>query len=335
MSTVDNSPAIEVTNITKRFGDITAVDSVNLTVAKGELFGLVGPNGAGKTTLIRMLSTLIKPSNGTAKVAGYDILKEEDMVRRSIGVVPQALTSDLDLTGWENMDIYGKFYEIPPRERKARARELLDIVGLAERAHDLVATYSGGMRRRLEIARGFIHEPSVLILDEPTIGLDPQSRHVIWDLLERLMNDGGLTIVLTTHYMEEAEYLCDRVAIIDFGKIVILDSTENLIRGIPGKDIVVLTLSELKGAITEAVGRMPVVHRVITEDDSIRVYVEDGAQAIPTLLEEVKRIGGVVESVSLKKQSLEDVFIHYTGRSIRAEAAKKVSLFIGAGAPQR
>lgn len=332
---MDNSPAIDVLGITKRFGDITAVDSVNLTVAKGELFGLVGPNGAGKTTLIRMLSTLIKPSNGTAKVAGYDILKEESMVRRSIGVVPQALTSDLDLTGWENMDIYGKFYEIPPGERKARARELLDIVGLAERAHDLVATYSGGMRRRLEIARGLIHEPPVLILDEPTIGLDPQSRHVIWDLLERLMNDGGLTIVLTTHYMEEAEYLCDRVAIIDFGKIVILDSTENLIRGIPGKDIVVLTLSELKGAITEALGRMPVVHRVITEDDSIRVYVEDGAQAIPALLEEVKRIGGVVESVSLKKQSLEDVFIHYTGRSIRVEAAKKVSLFIGAGAPQR
>lgn len=335
MFAMNDGSAIEVINITKRFGDITAVDGVNLTVMKGELFGLVGPNGAGKTTLIRMLSTLIKPSNGTAKVAGYDILKEEDMVRRSIGVVPQALTSDLDLTGWENMDIYGKFYEIPPRERKARARELLDIVGLAERAHDLVATYSGGMRRRLEIARGFIHEPPVLILDEPTIGLDPQSRHVIWDLLERLMNDGGLTIVLTTHYMEEAEYLCDRVAIIDFGKIVILDSTENLIRGIPGKDIVVLTLSELKGAITEALGRMPIVHRVIAEDDSIRVYVEDGAQAIPALLEEVKRIGGVVESVSLKKQSLEDVFIHYTGRSIRAEAAKKVSLFIGAGAPQR
>ncbi len=335
MSTVDNNPAIEVINITKKFGDITAVDSVNLTVEKGEVFGLVGPNGAGKTTLIRILSTLIKPKSGTARVAGYDILKNESMVRRSIGVVPQALTSDLDLTGWENMDIYGKFYEIPPRERRERARELLDIVGLAERAHDLVATYSGGMRRRLEIARGLIHAPSVLILDEPTIGLDPQSRHVIWDLLERLMEDTRLTIVLTTHYMEEAEYLCNRVAIIDFGKIVVLDSPENLIRGIPGKDIVVLTLSEQKGAIVEALGKIPIVHRIITEDDSIRAYVEDGAQAIPTLIEEVKRIGGVVESVSLKRQSLEDVFIHYTGRSIRTEAAKKVSLFIGAGAPQR
>src|SRR5580700_2861423 len=209
------SAAIQASELTKRFGEFTAVDHVSFEVRRGELFGLLGPNGAGKTTLTRMLTTLIVPTAGQATVAGFDVVREPRRVRESIGVIPQALTSDLDLTGWENVDIYGEFFGLSRRERRERGHRLLHMVGLTERANDLVATYSGGMRRRLEIARGLIHSPEVLFLDEPTIGLDPQSRRAVWELLEQLRADTGLTISLTTHYMDEAEALCDRIAIVD------------------------------------------------------------------------------------------------------------------------
>jgi ABC-2 type transport system ATP-binding protein len=327
--------AITVSGITKKFGTITAVDDVSFEVAEGEFFGFLGPNGAGKTTLIRMLTTLLKPTAGKAVVACCDVAKEPAAVRRGIGVVPQAMTSDLDLTGHENMDIYGRFYGIRSRERKERISYLLEMVGLTSRSNDLVAAYSGGMRRRLEIARVLVHKPKILFLDEPTIGLDPQSRRVVWGLLQKLMEDNSLTIFLTTHYMDEAEALCKRVAIIDSGKIIAIGSPDELKSQIPGNDIVSLSLSSLSDDIIEKVKDLPFVHRIAVEDNYLRVYVDSGARNLPMLIDEVRSSGGTVLSATVHEQSLEDVFIHFTGKSIREEEAKKVSFFVGAGIPQK
>ncbi len=335
MSVGQKDKAIAVTAITKKFGEITAVDEVSFEVEEGEFFGFLGPNGAGKTTLIRMLTTLLKPTSGKAVVSGCDIEDDPAEVRRRIGVVPQAMTSDLDLTGYENMDFYGRFYGIRSGERKERIAYLLDKVGLAARANDLVATYSGGMRRRLEIARVLVHRPKLLFLDEPTIGLDPQSRRVVWDFLEKLIEGDSMTIFLTTHYMEEAEALCGRVAIIDSGKIIVLGSPEELKSQIPGKDIISITLEELSDEMTAMIGKLPFVHKVKAEGNSIRVYVDSGARNLPVLIDEVRAAGGSVLSATIHEQSLEDVFIHYTGKSIREEEARKVSFLVGAGLPQK
>jgi ABC-2 type transport system ATP-binding protein len=327
--------AITVSEITKKFGAITAVDNVSFEVAEGEFFGFLGPNGAGKTTLIRMLTTLLKPTDGKAVVACCDVAKEPAAVRRAIGVVPQAMTSDLDLTGYENMDIYGRFYGIRSKERKERIRYLLEMVGLTARAGDLVATYSGGMRRRLEIARVLVHRPKILFLDEPTLGLDPQSRRVVWGLLEKLMEGDSLTIFLTTHYMEEAEALCDRVVIIDSGKIIVIGSPDELKSQIPGNDIVSLSLAGPTESIVAKAEALPFVHKIIVEDNYIRAYVDSGAKNLPMLIDEVRSSGGTVLSATVHEQSLEDVFIHYTGKTIREEEAKKVSFFVGPGIPQK
>lgn len=327
--------AITVSGITKKFGAITAVDDVSFEVAEGEFFGFLGPNGAGKTTLIRMLTTLLKPTTGSAVVACCDVAKDPAAVRRGIGVVPQAMTSDLDLTGYENMDIYGRFYGIRSRERKERISYLLEMVGLTSRANDLVATYSGGMRRRLEIARVLVHKPKILFLDEPTIGLDPQSRRVVWGLLQKLMEDNSLTIFLTTHYMEEAEALCNRVVIIDSGKIIVLGTPGELKSQIPGNDIISLSLESLREDIIEKAKTLPFVHKVLVEDNAMRVYVDSGARNLPMLIDEVRSSGGTVLSATVHEQSLEDVFIHYTGKTIREEEAKKVSFFVGPGIPQK
>ncbi|MEW6162233.1 MAG: ATP-binding cassette domain-containing protein [Nitrospirota bacterium] len=332
---MQKTKAIEVSGITKKFGPITAVDNVSFDVIEGEFFGFLGPNGAGKTTLIRMLTTLLKPTGGRAVVACCDVAKNPEAVRREIGVVPQAMTTDLDLTGYENMDIYGRFYGIPSKERKERIEYLLEMVGLTARANDLVAAYSGGMRRRLEVARGLVHKPKILFLDEPTIGLDPQSRHVVRDFLRKLREGDTITIFLTTHYMEEAEVLCDRVAIIDSGKIIAIGSPDELKSQIPGNDIISLTIEDLSASIIEKIKDLPFVHKVNVEDDSVRVYVDSGAQNLPVLMDEMKSSGGKVLSATIHEQSLEDVFIHYTGRSIREEEAKKVSLLLGAGIPRK
>ena len=327
--------AVEVSGITKRYGSITAVDHVSFEVVEGEIFGFLGPNGAGKTTLIRMLTTLLKPSEGSATVACCDVAKEPEKVRREIGVVPQAMTSDLDLTGYENMDIYGRFYGISSKERKERIKYLLEMVGLASRANDLVAAYSGGMRRRLEVARVLVHRPKILFLDEPTIGLDPQSRHVVWDFLRKLREGDSMTVFLTTHYMEEAETLCNRVAIIDSGKIIAIGSPNELKSQIPGNDIISLTFESLSEDIIDRIKALTFVHNVNIEDNNLRIYVDNGALNLPLLMDEIKSFGGKILSVTIHEQSLEDVFIHYTGKSIREEEARKVSLLIGAGIPQR
>ncbi len=327
--------AISVAGITKKFGELTAVENVSFEVERGEFFGFLGPNGAGKTTLIRMLTTLLKPTSGHAVVSCCDVVREPTEVRRHIGVVPQAMTSDLDLTAYENMDIYDRFYGIHAKERKERIRSLLDMVGLNARANDLVATYSGGMRRRLEIARVLVHKPEVLFLDEPTIGLDPQSRRVVWGFLEKLIGGSSMTIFLTTHYMEEAEALCRRVAIIDSGKIIAMGSPAELKSQIPGNDIITLKVDGLSEEAVGKLGELPFVHKVTPEDDLLRFNVDSGASNLPALMDEVNRLGGKVLSATIHEQSLEDVFIHYTGKSIREEEAKKVSFFVGAGIPQK
>src|ERR1700691_5993892 len=228
---------VEVENLTKRFGDFVAVDALSFSVGHGEIFGLLGPNGAGKSTLIRMLTTLVPPTSGTARVGGFDIVRDANDVRQSIGVIPQAMTSDLDLTADENMSIYAKLYGIPRDKRRRAIRQLLEEVGL-EKWHDKpVKMFSGGMRRRLEIARGLVHEPKIFFLDEPTTGLDPVSRVAVWEMLAKLKRERDLTILVTTHYMDEADKLCDRIAIIDHGKMMALDSPMKLKASIPGKNI--------------------------------------------------------------------------------------------------
>ena len=328
--------AIEIKDLVKKYGELTAVDGVSLEIPEGDFFGLLGPNGAGKTTLIRILTTLLKPTSGQARVLGNDVVADPAAVRNVIGVVPQAMTSDLDLTGFETMDIYSRFYDLPKKERRERIDELLSMVGLKERSGDLVATYSGGMRRRLEIARGLVHKPAILILDEPTIGLDPQSRHVVWELLEKFRKGDRLTILLTTHYMEEAESLCDHVAIIDYGRIVALDTVPGLKKAIPQKDVVELTVAgvDMEKAVERAKS-LPKVTSAAYKDDSILVSSDHGAEIIPEVVEALRGLGARVTRVTLKEQTLEDVFIHYTGRPIREEEAKKVSFLLGAGVPTK
>ena len=327
--------AVELTGLTKRFGSFTAVDDVSFVVPDGEMFGCLGPNGAGKTTLMRMLTTLVIPTSGSAKIAGFDIVTNPADVRRQIGVISQAMTSDLDLTGYENLDIYGRFYGVPARERKERIKYLLDMVGLTSRAGELVATYSGGMRRRLEVARGLVHKPKILFLDEPSSGLDPQSRRAMWELLRQIREENLTTMFLTTHYMEEADALCSRIAIIDAGKMIVIGSPTQLKQDIPGSDIVSITLDSLSDGLVSCVKALSFVRDLHVDGETLGVYVDSGATSLPALMDVIRASGGRILSASVHEQSLEDVFIHFTGKSIRDGEAKKVSLFIGAGAPQR
>jgi len=327
--------AAEVQNIIKKFPSVVAVNDVSFNVEEGEIFGLLGPNGAGKTTLIRMLTCLMRPTSGHAKIYSLDVEKQSARVRRNIGVVSQAMTTDLDLTARENMDIYAKYFDLPKKERKENISYLLKTVGLEERAKDLVATYSGGMRRRLEIARGLVHRPYILFLDEPTIGLDPQSRRIIWELLQKIRKETNLTIFITTHYMDEADILCDRIAIVDYGKIVALDSPSNLKRSIGGFDIIEVSLSNFTPQVMEKLKSMNFVKEITEKDEALRIYVEDAAKSMPVLIEEFKKMNTTILYLAIHEQTLEDVFIHYTGKSIREAEAQKVNFIFGAGAPRQ
>lgn len=320
----DRPAGIEAQNLVKRFGTFAAVDGISLEVHPGELFGLLGPNGAGKTTLTRMLTTLIPPTSGSALIAGFDIVKQPARVREVIGVIPQALTSDQDLTGWENVDIYGEFYGVPRRVRRERTRHLLEMVDLSERAGDLVRTYSGGMRRRLEIARGLIHSPHVLFLDEPTIGLDPQSRRAVWDLLEQLRRQTHLTISLTTHYMDEAESLCDRIAIVDGGKIIALGTPSELKAMIKGSDRIELEVNGNAERVSQRLRNQPGIHEVSQDaSGALIVSCDEGARLVPRIVDEIEAAGASIASIRLDRISLEDVFIRFTGRRLREESAGK------------
>ena len=309
---------IEVTDLTKRFNSkgisFAAVDQITFTVEEREIFALLGPNGAGKTTLIKILTTLLKPTSGMAKVAGFDVSKEKEKVRASIGIVFQEPALDRRLTGRENLDFHARMYGIKRGERERRVAELLKLVELEEKADIVVDKYSGGMNRRLELARGFIHHPKVLFLDEPTLGLDTQTRRRTWDYIKQLNEREGVTIVLTTHYMEEAEYLCDRVGIIDQGKIIVLDSPRKLVDLI-GSDLVTLELNTLNAAaIFET---LDFVTDVQAHNGFVTLKMERADLRIPTIMEHARESGLEIKSVNMRKPSLEDVFLHFTGRRIR------------------
>jgi ABC-2 type transport system ATP-binding protein len=318
----DGPPAIVVDHLTKKFGDFTADDDLVFSVDQGEIFGILGPNGAGKSTLIRMLNTLVPPTSGTATVMGKDVIQQTADVRKEIGVIPQANTVDGDLTAWESLDIYGKFYGMGRKERNERARQLLEAVDLWEWKDKAAGTYSGGMRRRLEIARGLIHRPHVFILDEPTTGLDPQSRRVIWELLEKLRGEGELTILICTHYMDEADRLCDRLAIIDHGRIQALGTPRELKAQVPGQDILtVLFMGEVDEALLQGLKVLPEVHEVAREDPhTARVILEGDTAPIEAITDLSRTQKNRIKSMTLLEPTLEDVFIHFTGRALRDAA---------------
>jgi ABC-2 type transport system ATP-binding protein len=311
-------PAIIVKELTRRFKDTLAVDKISFTVEKGELFGFLGPNGAGKTTTINMLSTLIRPTSGTAEIEGFDIRKKRDDVRKSIGVVFQEPALDSRLTGRENLEFHAMMYGMKKADRMARIKEVLDLVELPEHSKKMVETYSGGMKRRLEIARGLMHRPKVLFLDEPTIGLDSQTRRHIWEYIRKLNKESGITMVLTTHYMEEADFLCDRICIIDHGRIVALDTSLNL-KNVLGGDIVELEIGGDCEPLKKHLEAQAWIKTAKTIDCRISVTLEKGETKIPALMALAQDYKTEVLSVNLHKPSLEDVFIHFTGKSIREQ----------------
>ncbi len=303
---------VETSDLTKIFGTLTAVDRVSLKIDEGEVFGLLGPNGAGKTTLLMMLSTLLKPTSGSAAVNGFDVLRNPGKVRESIGMVFQDPSSDELLTGYENLKLHALLYDLPESKTKDRIEKVLELVDLSERRNDQVKKYSSGMRRRLELARGLLHSPKVLFLDEPTLGLDPQTRERVWRYIERLVTEENVTILITTHYMEEADRLCGRVAIIDHGKIIVLDSPENLKNKLGG-DVVRV---KIQNAQIEKLKRLDFIKRIETSDEMVDLTVED----VGKNLQEILRVIGEAEFVEVRRSTLNDVFLCYTGREIRAES---------------
>jgi len=308
------SEAIKVSALTKKYGEVDAVRGIDFDVATGETFGFLGPNGAGKSTTIKILCTLADPTSGTARVAGYDVTTERDTVRRNIGLVFQETTLDSYLTGEQNLRFHADLYGVPKAAFAPRLRQVLEMVGLWERRSSVVATYSGGMQRRLEIARGLLHAPRVLFLDEPTVGLDPQTRVSIWEYINELKGREDITIFLTTHYMDEAEN-CDRIAIIDHGKIVALDTPEALKASV-GRDRVQISTADDQAAIralAEEFGIEAAVHEHL-----VTFSVESGEHFVPELF---ARLPVAIRSVSVSRPSLDDVFMSYTGKTIRdAEA---------------
>jgi ABC-2 type transport system ATP-binding protein len=308
--------AVHTFDITKRFGNFCAVDHVNLQIGH-EVFGMLGPNGAGKTTLARMLTTVLPPTEGTAVVAGTDIRTEPDKVRRRIGVVTQATTLDFELSAYENMDIYGQYFDVPRQLRKERINSLLEVVGLADRANSLVGGFSGGMKRRLEIVRSLVHEPEMLFLDEPTTGLDPVARAAVWEYLVKLHKDQGITLIITTHFMDEAEGLCDRLVIVDHGKIVALGNPEELKRQVSKGDIIEADFSSAPETALNALKSADFVLDIKRQSSLLTIHVNNGAEAIPKIIEITDANGSKVRTIALREITMDDVVLNYTGRSLR------------------
>jgi len=306
-----------------------AVDDVSLAVEQGELFGLLGPNGAGKTTLIRMLTTLTPPSSGSAHVAGYDVRTEAEGVRNSIGVIPQALTSDPELTAEENLNIHAKLYGVPSERRTALVRDLLEAVDLTRFARALVGTFSGGMRRRLEIARGLVHSPKILFLDEPTTGLDPVSRTNVWEMIEKLQKQSGLTILLTTHYMDEADKLCHRIAIVDHGKLAALDTPTQLKDSVPSNDVVEAEFVRQPPNWQDVLKSLPGVVSVSDSEGVTHMGSKNGPETVGALMDVARKSGVTVRRVTVQSTTLDDVFLHFTGRQLRDEVGNRKLLDIG------
>jgi ABC-2 type transport system ATP-binding protein len=309
--------AIDVRNIVKKFGEFTAVNGISFSVEEGEIFGLLGPNGAGKSTLIRMLVTLLQPTSGTAVINGFDVVKESDGVRHSIGVIPQAMTSDLELSVEENLIIFAKLYSVPRATRVRLIDELLEAVELTQWRHAQVKNLSGGMRRRVEIARGLVHEPRIFFLDEPTTGLDPVSRVHVWEMLAKIKRERNLTILITTHYMDEADKLCDRIAIVDHGELKALDSPLKLKASIPGKNSLEVSFANAPADWQERIERLPGVESVFAHDHIFRIATGSGPATTLALMELATAAGVTVGSLSVQSTTLDDVFVHYTGRALR------------------
>jgi ABC-2 type transport system ATP-binding protein len=301
---------IKIRSLVKKYGDHVAVDSLTLDIKENEVFGLLGSNGAGKTTTIHMLATLLKPSSGSATVNGYDVVCEPAKVRSSIGIVFQAPSSDDMLTGYENLQLHSMLYSVPRHTRKQRIDEVLKLVGLTERKHDQVKTYSGGMRRRLEIARGLLHKPKVMVLDEPTLGLDPASRETMWKYIQHLVREEKMTVILTTHYMEEADMLCDRIAIIDKGRIVALDTPTALKAGLGGDIIRIKT-----GQSIDKIRQLHFVRKIEQNDGFLVLSVNNAKRDLPILLRHIE-----AETAEFAIPTLNDVFIRLTGRNIKEDA---------------
>ncbi len=309
--------AIDVRELTKRFGDFTAVDAISFDVREGEIFGLLGPNGAGKSTLIRMLTTLLKPTSGQATVGGFDVATRADDVRRTIGVIPQAMTTDLELSATENLLIFAKLYGVPRERRKELIAGLLEAVELSKWADAPVRNLSGGMRRRVEIARGLVHSPRILFLDEPTTGLDPVSRTAVWEMINRLKEGHDLTVLLTTHYMDEADKLCDRIAIVDHGELKALDSPLRLKAAIPGENTLEVSFGDAPADWTARVEGLPGVEGVTGEGEVLRIASASGPATTTALMAEAAASGVTVRSLSVQSTTLDDVFVHYTGHDLR------------------
>ena len=317
------TPAIEVENIVKRYGSFEAVKGVSFSVADGEIFGLLGPNGAGKSTLIRMMTTLVPITAGKALVAGHDVAKDPDDVRRMIGVIPQALTSDPDLTVEENLNIYAKLYSVPRAERVKNIADVLEAVDLVKWRGAQVKTLSGGMRRRVEIARGLVHTPQIFFLDEPTTGLDPVSRIAVWEMLDNLRKTRHLTMLLTTHYMEEADKLCDRIAIVDHGNLVALGTPIELKRNVPGANVVEVHFDRETAEWKARLEGLEGVTSVQAESAGFyRVLTSSGSKTTMQLVELAASLGETLTSLSVQNTTLDDVFVHYTGRQLRDEQVK-------------
>lgn len=321
--------AIRVENVVKRFGDFEAVKGISLEVRPGETFGLLGPNGAGKSTLIRMMTTLIPITSGRAWIEGHDVAEEADAARHCMGVIPQALTSDINLTVEENLSIYAKLYSVPRAERRANIEELLEAVDLVKWRDAETKTLSGGMRRRLEIARGLVHNPRIFFLDEPTTGLDPVSRVAVWEMLNKLKARKQLTILITTHYMDEADRLCDRIAIVDHGKLVALDTPANLKQSVPGNNVIEAQFHEPPEDWEARLGALGEVTSVQAEGAGMfRVLTTNGSRTTTELVELAVRNGIAIRTLTVQNTTLDDVFVHYTGRQLRDTQVKTYTAFL-------
>ncbi|WP_055492758.1 ATP-binding cassette domain-containing protein [Streptomyces sp. TP-A0356] len=330
------APAVEARQLIKTYpGDVTALSGMDVTVEQGTVFGLLGPNGAGKSTTVKILTTLARPDSGTAAVAGHDVLRHPDLVRRAIGVVAQSSGADPVATGRENLQLQARLHGLRGSSLNARVDELLERFDLADAAGRQVKGYSGGMRRRLDVALGLVHRPEVLFLDEPTTGLDPEARTAMWDEIARLAGDEGLTILLTTHHLEEADRLAERIAIVDRGRVVV-EGTPDALKGELRGDAVHMELRETVGEagrtlLRGALGSLPGVHEVLFDGRRVSVRADDGAAAMPALLGALERAGVAVATATVARPSLDDVYLRYAGRRYSEVEAESVDGLVLAG----
>ncbi len=312
--------SIETNSLTKSFGDVTAVNDISFSVEKGEIFGFLGPNGAGKSTTMMIFTTLLKPTSGQALISGFDVSKNAKHVRENIGYVQQESTVDEYLTGRENLLLQAKLNHIPKNEIRSRIDEILELIELVDKQNEAVVTYSGGMRKRLDIAGGLLHRPKVLFLDEPTVGLDIQTRRKIWEYIRKIHAEFDMTIFLTTHYMEEADNLCDRIGIMDDGKIQVIDTPQNMKNAL-GNEVISISIEENSNhnSFLSELREIEFVKKINENDSKITLFASNGAEIIPIIFQISSKLGIVVKSISLTQPTLDDVFISYTGHEIRSD----------------